>query len=131
MSHTGCMRKSPASIFTEASALSFFSAHLDQLKWVYRYSEDRKTIISGFSSSDLLWDFALSAHGHAEGRFLLLVTSHLPCKALPEQRAACAEVLGRLNFELLVGCFEMNHADGRCVEWQMSSAGIKHFGWHG
>ena len=106
------MKKTKSDAFTEASALSFFAAHLDKLGWSYRHSEDGRTLSSGFNGPGLLWDFAVSAHAGGDGGFLLLVNSYIPTKALPERRAACSELLTRINYELAVGCFEMDLAEG-------------------
>jgi len=46
------------------------------------------------------------------GLFQLAVNSFIPNKALPPRRPAAMELLTRINFELALGCFEMNLADG-------------------
>ena len=43
------MKKTDKTATPEQTALSFFAAHLDELKWAYRYSDDRSRIISGFN----------------------------------------------------------------------------------
>ena len=40
------------------------------------------------------------------------MNSSIPNKARPERRTACAELLTRINFELSVGCFELDLGDG-------------------
>jgi hypothetical protein len=44
--------------------------------------------------------------------FQLGVNSFIPNKALPPRRPAAMELLTRINFELALGCFEMNLVDG-------------------
>ena len=46
------------------------------------------------------------------GMFQLGVNSFIPNKALPPRRPAAMELLTRINFELALGCFEMNLVDG-------------------
>lgn len=98
--------------FTEDAALSFFARHLDDQKWNYHRVAERPTLFSGFSGTDALWDFNMFARKKSDGLVLLGVNSFIPNKARPEQRAVCAELLSRINFELTLGCFEMNHQDG-------------------
>jgi hypothetical protein len=97
---------------TERDALAFFANHLDELKWKYHYTDDKTTLFSGFNSEDVQWDFSAFARQKDSGLFLLGVNSFIPNKALPERRAACSELLTRLNFSLSIGCFEMNFKDG-------------------
>ena len=52
------------------------------------------------------------ARAKSDGQFLLGVSSFIPNQARLDRRAACAELLTRINWELTMGCFEMNHADG-------------------
>ena len=98
--------------FTEEAALAFFARHLDEQKWNYHRVGDGPTLFSGFNGDDALWDFNMCARQKGDGLFLLGVNSFIPNKARPERRAACTELLSRINFELSLGCFEMNHEDG-------------------
>jgi hypothetical protein len=98
--------------FSEETALTFFARHLDGLKWKYHRSTDRPSLFSGFNGSDVLWDFNMVARQKSDGDFLLAVSSFIPNKSRPERRAAVAELLTRINWELSLGCFEMNYADG-------------------
>lgn len=106
------VNKTPKTNFTEETALAFFARHLDEHKWHYHRVGDDPTLLSGFNGDDALWDFDMCVRQKADGVFLLGVNSYIPNKARPERRAACAELLSRLNFELSLGCFEMNHEDG-------------------
>ena len=97
---------------TEETALAFFARHLDGLKWQYHRSTGHPTLFCGFNGGDALWDFNMVSRAKGDGQFLLGVSSFIPNKARPERRAAVAELLTRINWELTMGCFEMNHADG-------------------
>jgi len=97
---------------TAETALAFFARHLDELKWKYHRSSDYPVLNSGFNCAAGQWDFNMFTRETSRGLFLLTVNSFIPNKALPERRAAGAELLSRINFAITVGCFEMNHEDG-------------------
>jgi hypothetical protein len=97
---------------TEATALAFFARHLDAQEWHYRPGAKGASLFSGFNGTDALWDFNMLAQHKGDGLFLLGVNSFIPNKARPERRIACTELLSRINFELSLGCFEMDHKDG-------------------
>ena len=98
--------------FTEKTALAFFARHLDELKWKYHSNEDRPSLFSGFNGNNALWDFNMTVRETTPGMFQLGVNSFIPNKALPPRRRAAMELLTRINFELALGCFEMNLVDG-------------------
>ena len=98
--------------FTEQDALNFFARHLDELKWNFHQSKEHPILYSGFNGKDVLWDFSMIARAKSEGLFHLSVNSFIPSKAMPERRAAAAEIISRINWDLALGCFEMNHGDG-------------------
>jgi hypothetical protein len=106
------VNKTDKTDFTEETALAFFARYLDGQKWNYQHLKDHPTLFCGFNSKDCLWDFNMCARQKGDGLFLLCVNSFIPNKALPDRRAAVAELLSRINSELLLGCFEMNRADG-------------------
>ena len=116
---------SPQPPFTEEDALAFFARHLDGLKWKYHRTADRPTLFSGFSGSDVRWDFNVVAQDKGEGLFYLGVNSFIPNKAPVELRKKLAEMLTRINWELNLGCFEMNNADGEStnVPWLWRQSG--------
>ena len=105
-------RQSDKSEFTEETALAFFARHLEGLKWKYHRISDRPALFSGFNGDNVQWDFNLTAREMSPGMFQLGVNSFIPNKAVPAQRTAATELLTRINFELALGCFEMNLADG-------------------
>ena len=98
--------------FTEETAIAIFARHLDELKWQYHRYNDQPVLFCGFNGVDALWDFNMVARAKNDGQFLLAISSFIPNKARPDRRVAVAEMLSRLNWELTMGCFEMNHADG-------------------
>jgi len=105
-------KESDQTEFTEETVLAFFVRHLDGLKWKYHRFADRPVLFCGFNGGDVLWDFNMVACQKSDGDFLLAVSSFIPNKARPERRAAAAELLTRINWELSLGCFEMNYTDG-------------------
>ena len=98
--------------FTEETAIAFFARHLDELKWQYHRYNDQPVLFCGFNGVEALWDFNMVARAKNDGQFLLCISSFIPNKARPDRRVAVAEMLSRINWELTMGCFEMNHADG-------------------
>jgi hypothetical protein len=105
-------KQSEKTVFTEETALAFFARHLDGLKWKYHRISERPSLFSGFNGDNVQWDFNLTAHEMSPGMFQLGVNSFIPNKAVPALRTAATELLTRINFELALGCFEMNLADG-------------------
>ena len=98
--------------FTEETALAFFVRHLDELKWNYHRYPEKPVLYSGFNGDNVQWNFSLHAREISPGIFLLGVNSSIPNKTPSERRAATAELLTRINFELSVGCFELDLTDG-------------------
>ena len=97
---------------TEADVLALFTQYLDSLKWKYRPSADRPIVYCGFNGDDAHWDFSVVVRQHCPGVYFAGVNSFIPVKARPERRAAMAELLIRLNFSLMHGCWEMDYQDG-------------------
>jgi hypothetical protein len=85
---------------------------LDQAKLNYHYSKDKKAIHSGFNGTDAIWDFSVYAWRKSEDLFVLGVNSFIPNHAPAERRLACAELLTRINYDLILGCFELDLKDG-------------------
>ena len=98
--------------FTEEIALAFFARHLDGLKWKYHRYPEKPVLYSGFNGDNVQWDFSLYARETSPGHFLLGVNSFVPNKTPLARRAAIMELLTRINFDLSVGCFELDLADG-------------------
>lgn len=91
------------------SAIESFTEFFNKQGWSYNQASDRPVIHTGFTGDNGRWNCVAIAGPHDEH---LLFLSLLPCKATPERRAACAELLTRINFGLTHGCFEMDFADG-------------------
>jgi hypothetical protein len=98
--------------FTEADALAFFARHLDGLNWKYHPQSDAPVLFSGFNGKDVQWDFNMVARDKGDGLFQLSVNSFIPNKVPADRRQKLAETLTRINWELNLGCFEMDFADG-------------------
>ena len=107
------MKKNSAQTeFTEETALAFFARHLNELKWKYHRTSERPSLFSGFNGDNVQWDFNMTVRETSPGLFQLGVNSFIPNKSVPARRSAITELLTRINFELALGCFEMNLADG-------------------
>ncbi|MEI8291002.1 MAG: YbjN domain-containing protein [Verrucomicrobiota bacterium] len=98
--------------FTEETALAFFARHLDGLEWKYHRYPEKPVLYSGFNGDRVQWDYSLYARETSPGLFLLGVNSFIPTKTPADRRPAIMELLTRINFDLSVGCFELDLADG-------------------
>jgi len=98
--------------FTEETALQFFVRHLDEMKWKYHRYPEKSGLYSIFNGDNVQWNLNLYAREMSSGHFLLGVNSLIPNKTPGERRVAIAELLTRINYELSVGCFELDLADG-------------------
>ena len=98
--------------FTEETALQFFVRHLDEMKWKYHRYPEKSGLYSTFNGDNIQWNLNLYAREMSSGHFLLGVNSLIPNKTPGERRVAIAELLTRINYELSVGCFELDLADG-------------------
>ena len=91
------------------SAIESFVEFFEKQGWSYNQASDRPVIHTGFTGDNGRWNCVAIAGPQDEH---LLFLSLLPCKAIPARRAACAELLTRINFGLTHGCFEMDLSDG-------------------
>ena len=98
--------------FTEETALAFFARHLDGLKWKYHRYPEKPVLYSGFNGDNVQWDFSLYARETSQCHFLLGVNSFVPNKTPLARRPAIMELLTRINFDLAVGCYELDLTDG-------------------
>lgn len=101
--------------FTEEKALSFFARHLDDLNYPYRKSKKNPVLISSFHGEVVSWEFNVAARFKGDGVFHLSVNSFIPNNSRPERLAAVAELICRINYELRIGCFELNYTFGRIL----------------
>lgn len=90
-------------------AIESFTQFFDKQGWSYNQCSDRPVIHTGFTGDNGRWNCVAIAGPKDEH---LLFLSILPCKAAPNRRAACAELLTRVNFGLTHGCFELDYEDG-------------------
>lgn len=91
------------------SAIESFTEFFNKQGWSYNQANDRPVIHTGFSGDNGRWNCVAVAGPQDEH---LLFLSLLPCKVAPTRRTACAELLTRINFQLTLGCFEMDFEDG-------------------
>lgn len=91
------------------SAIESFAEFFNKQGWSHNQASDKPVIYTGFTGANGRWNCLATAGPQDEH---LLFLSLLPCKAVPTRRAACAELLSRINFGLTLGCFEMDFDDG-------------------
>ena len=91
--------------FAIATVIEFFKAQ----SWGYREDEARPIVYTGINGQNGQWRCFASANNDA--RHLVFI-SIFPIQARPKKRAKCAELLTRINYGLLQGCFEMDFEDG-------------------
>jgi len=91
------------------SAIESFVEFFEKQGWSYNQASEKPVIHTGFTGDNGRWNCVAVAGPNDEH---LMFLSLLPCKAAPKHRAACAELLSRINFGLTLGCFEMDFEDG-------------------
>lgn len=91
------------------SAIESFTEFFNKQGWSFNQASDKPVIHTGFTGDNGRWNCVAIAGPQDEH---LLFLSLLPCKATPARRAACAEMLTRINYGLTHGCFEMDFEDG-------------------
>jgi hypothetical protein len=90
-------------------AIESFIDFFNRQGWSYSQANDRPVIHTRFTGENGRWNCAAIAGPQDED---LLFLSLVPCNAAPARRAACAELLARINFGLTHGCFELDFDDG-------------------
>jgi len=86
-----------------------FTQLFDKQGWIYHQHGDKPVVHTNINGENGRW--ACMAVADAEGwniAFFSLFPSQVPAN----RRAACAELLARINFTLKHGCFEMDFNDG-------------------
>jgi hypothetical protein len=91
------------------TAIESFAEFFNKQGWSYSQASDRPVIHTGFTGNNGRWN-CVAIVGPQDGH--LMFVSLLPCKAAQGRRAACAELLTRINYGLTHGCFEMDFQDG-------------------
>jgi hypothetical protein len=79
-------------------------------QWSFELDEAKHRVRSGIEGDNGEWIFYVSASDETN---LCFVLSVFPQKCPQEKRQLCAELLTRINYGLLLGCFEMNFDTGR------------------
>jgi Uncharacterized conserved protein len=91
--------------FAITALIEFFKAH----DWDYKEDNGRPVIYTGVNGENAQLRCLASA---GENNEHLVFISIFPVQAPPKKRARCAELLTRINYDLIHGCFEMDFEDG-------------------
>jgi hypothetical protein len=91
--------------FGIAAVVEFFKSQ----SWEYKEDDARPVVYTGVNGENGQWRCVASAGRDNEH---LVFVSILPVQAPLKKRSACAELLTRINYDLLHGCFEMDFEDG-------------------
>jgi len=90
-------------------AIARFAEFFNHRGWGYNQDPTKPVIHTGFSGDNGRWQ-CVAVAGPEDKHLLFL--SLLPSKATSNRRAACAELLTRINFGLALGCFELDFEGG-------------------
>jgi hypothetical protein len=91
------------------SAIELFAEFFNKQGWSYNQVSDKPVIHTDINGHNGRWHCVVVAGPQDEH---VLFLSLLPCKAVPNRRAACAELLTQINSALKHGCFVMDFDDG-------------------
>jgi hypothetical protein len=86
--------------------IEFFRAK----EWSFELDEENQLVRSGISGDNGEWKIVISPSDEDE---VCLMLSVFPQRCPEHRRAACAELLTRINYGMLVGCFEMDFENGK------------------
>jgi len=103
------MKDRPENPAGGSEAINRFIEFFDKQGWGYTQASDKPVIRTGFNGDNGQW-LCVASVGQKDEYLMFL--SLLPCKAQSRRRAACAELLTRINYGLSHGCFEMDVEDG-------------------
>ena len=78
--------------------------------WNFEVDEDAEMINAGCKGENGQWRIKVGGLND----FTVAILSRFPIDCPKAKRPVCAELLTRINFMMLVGCFEMDYDDG-CV----------------
>ncbi len=92
-----------------ANALDTVTEFFKGKDWKFELNQEKHRVESGVSAENGEWRFYVSA---SDENNLCFVLSAFPQKCPPRRQKACAELLTRINYGLLLGCFEMNYDSG-------------------
>jgi len=79
-------------------------------EWSYELDEENHLVRSGINGDNGQWRIIVSPSDEDE---VCLMLSIFPQRCPEHRRAACARLLARINFGMLVGSFEMDFEDGQ------------------
>ena len=79
-------------------------------EWNFELDEKNQLVRSGINGDNGQWKIILSPSDENE---VCLMLSIFPQRCPKYRRVACAELLTRINFGMLVGSFEMDFEDGQ------------------
>jgi len=88
-----------------AAVIEFFKTQ----SWDYKEDGQRPVVYTAANAENGPLRCFVSAGNDNEH---LVFISFFPALAPPKKRRACAEVITRINYDLLQGCFEMDFEDG-------------------
>ena len=83
---------------------------LRALDWNFEVDEASEMINAGCKGDNGQWRIKLGGLND----FTVAILSRFPIDCPEAKRSVCAELLTRINFMMLVGCFEMDYDDG-CI----------------
>jgi len=98
--------------FTVETAVGRFATFFDEQEWKYRRDEESPILYLGFSGDGCKLDCKALVEARKDDQYWLCFLCTLPVKAPAAKRAACAELLNRINYGLLIGSFEMDFQNG-------------------
>jgi hypothetical protein len=78
--------------------------------WKFEVDEENDLVRTGIQGENGDWQVMAAA---SEDDLAFLMLSFFPQKCPAHRRASCAELLTRINFGMMVGCFEMDYDSGR------------------
>jgi hypothetical protein len=79
-------------------------------EWKFEVDEENDLVHTGIEGDNGDWRVIAGA---SDDDHVFLMLSLFPQKCPAPKRAACAELLTRINFGMKVGCFEMDFESGR------------------
>ena len=77
--------------------------------WHFEINESTQMIDTGFAGRNGQWRIVTGG----VNEFAVIILSGFPVGCPEPRRRACSELLTRINYNLVVGCFEMKFDDGR------------------
>jgi len=78
--------------------------------WKFEVDEDNDLVRTGIEGDNGHWQVVAIASDEDDA---VLMLSLFPQKCPAHRRAPCAELLTRINFGMMMGCFEMDYDSGR------------------